>query len=278
VRLGVSVATLVFVGAHAWPVAAQQRPLPIEPLVGAGPGNVSVDVGADYTRATQFTLSGLKGNLWRVGLVRIDVGLSSIADFEISGGLRDHLHIVSATPAVLTDELRLTDPSSTSAFDDIIVGTKVRLVPKESQWPGIAVRIATRLPNAKHASGLGQNTTDFYGTLILAQSVAATEITANFGIGLLGDPLRGNRHVNSAMYSVALTHPIATDVALVVGVDGRTGPLEPGLEPRAIGRVGAMWTQGSARVGVDATLGLTSRDGNLGIALKAGFTFHAFTP
>jgi hypothetical protein len=279
IRFGFSLATtLVLAGAHAFPAAAQQRPLPIEQLAGAGAGNVSLDVGADYARATRFTLSGLRGDLWRIGLVRIDVGLSSIADFEISGGLRDHLRITSTTPAIFSDKLRLTDPSSTSAFDDIIVGTKVRLVGEERGRPGVAVRVATRLPNAKHPSGLGQNTTDFYSTLIVGESVSATEITGNIGFGILGDPLRGNRRVDSVLYGIALSHAVTARVALVAGVDGRTGPLEPGLEPRAIGRAGAMWTHGQTRVAVDATWGLTNRDGNLGGALTAGFTFHGFTP
>jgi hypothetical protein len=279
VRLGFSLATtLVLVGVLAWPASAQPRPLPIEPLVGAGPGNVSLEVGADYARATRFTLSGLQGNLGRVGLVRIDVGLSSIADLEISGGLRDRLQITSTTPAIFSDKLQLADPSSTSAFDDIIVATKVRLVGEEPGRPGVADRVATRLPNAKHPSGLGQNTTDFYGTVIVGETVSATEITGNLGFGILGDPLRGNRRVDSMLYGVALSQYMTGGVALVVGVEGRTGPLEPGLEPRAIGRAGAVWKHGRTRVAVDATLGLTSRDGNLGGALTAGFTFRGFNP
>jgi hypothetical protein len=182
------------------------------------------------------------------------------------------------TPAVFSDELRLTDPSSTGAFDDIIVGTKVRLLGEASGHSGVAVRIATRLPNAKHPSGLGQNTTDFYSSLIVGESLSATQITSNIGIGILGDPLRGNRRVHSVLYGLALSHPASWHTTLTGGVDGRTGPSEPGLEPRAICRVGATWTHGPLRLGVDATLGLTNRDGRLGVAMHSRFTFHAFTP
>jgi hypothetical protein len=180
---------------------------------------------------------------------------------------------------VLSDQLKLTDPSSTGAFDDIVVGTKIRLLGEHPGTPGVAVRVATRLPNAKHPSGLGQDTTDFYSSLIVGQSISATHITVNLGFGILGDPLRGNRHVGSLLYGVALNHTVVADCAtLIVGVDGRTGPAEPGLESRAIGRIGALWTHGPARVELDGTLGLTNRDGNLGMAVTLGFTFHAFTP
>src|SRR4029077_4668337 len=134
-------------------------------------------------RDVRFTLSGLQGNLLRVGLIRIDVGLSQLADFTISGGLRDHLNITSKTSAALSTDLRLTDPSSTGAFDDIIVATRIRLSAKQSgNHRGIAVRVATRLPNAKHPSGLGQDTTDFYTTLIIRQDVAAIQLTGNIGL------------------------------------------------------------------------------------------------
>jgi hypothetical protein len=265
------VLVLIFAVVNAGPAEAQQRPLPIEPVAGVGVGNLSLEFGADYARGVRFTLSGLEGNLWRLALLRIDVGLSDIADFELSGGLRDRLEIASTTPAVLSNDLRLRNPSSTSAFDDIMVGTKVRLVRETSERPGLAVRITTRLPNAKHPSGLGQNTTDFYSTLVVGQSVLGTQITGNIGFGILGDPLRGNRRVDSALYGVALNRVVTTDVALVAEIDGRTGPLEPGLESRAIARAGAIWTHGPTRLSVDATMGLTDRDGGFGVAFNAGF-------
>ncbi len=142
--------------------------------------------------------------------------------------------------------------------------------------PGVAFRVATRLPNAKHPSGLGQDTTDFYSSLIVGQSVSATHITGNVGVGVLGDPLRGNRHVESLSYGVEFSRPIV-HATLIAGI-GRSGPMQPGLESRAISRAGAVWTHGPTRVELDGTLGLTNRDGNVGVALTAGFTFHAFTP
>src|SRR5580704_16643783 len=123
--------------ANAPTALGQQRPLPAEGVDGVGAGNVALQVGADYASDVQFTLSGLQGNLWRVGLVRIDVGLSQIADFELSGGLRDRLAITSTKPAVLSGLLRLSDPTSTSAFDDIIVGTRIRVWADAADRPGV---------------------------------------------------------------------------------------------------------------------------------------------
>lgn len=263
---------------RAVPATAQQRPLPIESAEGVGAGNVAVSIGLDYTRDTMFTLSGLKGNLWRLALIRFDVGLSSGADFELSGGLRDHLSITSRTAGILSGQLRLSNPMATGAFDDIVVGTKIRLVEATANRPSVAVRVATRLPNAKHPSGLGQDTMDFYGAVAVSNARPQTRLTGNVGIGVLGDPLQGNRHVNSFLYGASASRQVQKHVDLVAGVDGRTGPLEPGLESRAIGRAGFGWTKGSARVELCTTLGLTRRDGNVGFALNAVFALRAFTP
>jgi hypothetical protein len=276
-RRAIPIATLLF-GAVAATVSAQPRPLTPESVDGVGAGNISLAIGTDYARDYRYPLSGLEGDLSRVGLVRIDVGLGSIADFELSGGARDYLQITSITPAVLSSLLRLTSPTSTSAFDDIIVGAKVRLYRSSDGGPGVAVRFGTRLPNAKHESGLGQDTTDFYGSLLVDQSVASVRVTGTIGLGILGDPLRGNRRVNSLLYGLEIGQPVAQDLRVVLGADGRTGPNEPGLESRAVSRFGIQWTHGPTRIDLDATRGLTIVDGGFGAAVNLAFTFHAFTP
>jgi hypothetical protein len=274
-------AAAIIVGLLAWPVtraAAQPRPLPIESVAVAGAGNVSLETSLDYMRNTQFTLSGLKGNLWRFGLLRLEVGLSSIADFEISGGLRDHLAITASEPAVLSNVLRLADPTSTGAFDDLIVGTKVQVVREQVGRIGLAVQMATRLPNAKHPSGLGQDTTDFYSRLIIGRSTPALQLTGNIGFGILADPLLATRHLPSLLYNASISRPVTLHASLIAAVDGRTGPEEPGLESRGIGRLGMAWRRGPTRIELDGTIGLSRRDGTVGFAVTTGFIFHAFVP
>jgi len=256
--------------------AAQPRPLPTESVEGPGAGNIALQTSVDYARDVRFTLSGLGGDLWRVGLVRIDLGLSDAASFDLNGGVRDHLTITSRTPAVFTDLLRLSNPSATGDFDDIVVGTKIRVADQGHGSPAIGVRVATRLPNAKHRSGLGQNTTDFYGSVIFERSLRAFLAIGNLGYGILGDPLDSHRTVGSFLYSVELRQQLSHSVSLVERLDGRTGPREPGLEPRSIARAGVLWTRAAWWVEIDGTVGLTERDGRVGAAATTGFVFHAF--
>jgi hypothetical protein len=159
-----------------------------------------------------------------------------------------------------------------------MVATKIRLMADGANRPGFSVRVATRLPNAKHPSGLGQDTTDFFGSLIVGHTIATTHVVANIGLGILGDPLRGNRRVNSLLYGAGLDRAVTSRLDVVASVEGRTGPLEPGLEPRAVGKAGVAWKRAPLRLELDGTMGLTARDGNVGAALNATLTFHAFTP
>src|SRR5262249_50039884 len=231
-----------------------------------------------YARDARFTLSGLEGQLWRVALISLDAGLSDVADLELSGGFRDHLAITSRMPAALSNVLRLSDPDSTGAFDDILIGTKVSVLREQAGVPGIAVRVLTRLPNAKHPSGLGQDTTDFFASAIVAHTLASALVVGSAGVGVLGDPLQGNRRVPSFLYGLAVTRSLAPGVDAVAGFDGRTGRAEPGLESRAIARVGVARTRGAVCLEADLTSGLTDRDGNIGFAVSATFTFHGFNP
>jgi hypothetical protein len=271
-------AALLVATAIANPVAAQPRPLPMESVDGVGAGNISLGIGADYTRDYQYPLSGLAGDLSRLALVRIDVGVGAIADVELTGGARDYLQITSMAPAPLSSLLQLTSPTSTSSFDDIIIGAKVRLYRSDDGGPGVAVRFGTRLPNAKHESGLGQNTTDFYSSVLVDQPIASARVAGSVGLGILGDPLRGDRRVNSLLYGLEIRQPIASSVSVVIGADGRSGPDEPGLESRAVSRFGIAWTHGPTRIDLVGTHGLTKIDGDLGGAINLAFAFHAFTP
>jgi hypothetical protein len=75
-----------------------------------------------------------------------------------------------------------------------------------------------------------------------------------------------------------ISRAVTDRISALVGLDGRTGPSEPGLESRAIARIGVSRAQGPIRIRLDGTYGLTDRDGSVGFAINATYTFHAFTP
>src|SRR5882762_11236989 len=78
---------------------AQQRPLVTEDPEPIGAGRVLVEGGVDFAHDQTYPVSGLKGNLWRIPTIGVSVGISSIAEFQIDGGLLDRLGITSRNPS-----------------------------------------------------------------------------------------------------------------------------------------------------------------------------------
>jgi hypothetical protein len=258
---------------------AQQRPLVTEDPETIGAGRVLVDAGLDYLRSASYPVSGLEGNLIRVPIVGVSVGLSSIAEIQIDGGFHNRLSITARNVAPLSDMVTATG-DSTSSVEDFVIGTKVRLLSETASRPAFGLRFATRLPNASNESGIGLDTTDFFASVLAAKTVQSVRVVGNIGLGILGDPTRGDRQNDVMTYGLSFARAL-TDAAEVVGevnghVSTRSGTPPPGTESRGIARFGARYTIGSWRADAALLFGITSRDPSVG--LTAGFTwvFNAF--
>src|SRR6266516_366730 len=153
------------------PASAQQRPLVTEDPEPIGAGRMLIEGGVDGAHDQRYPTSGLRGNLWRVATIGLSFGLSSIAEFQIDGGLRDRLSITSRDPNAPLASLVTATGDSASSFEDTIVATKIRLLAEMSGRPAIGLRFATKLPNASNESGLGTDTMDFYGSVLAAKTV-----------------------------------------------------------------------------------------------------------
>src|SRR5512143_460616 len=97
-RLSVPCIALFVVLAFAVPGRAQQRPLVTQDPETIGAGRVLVEGGLDYSHDQGFPVSGLRGNVFRAPLLGVDVGISSIADIQLTGGLYSRLAITERDP------------------------------------------------------------------------------------------------------------------------------------------------------------------------------------
>ena len=144
----------------AAPAFAQQRPLVTEDPETVGENRVLIEAGFDYARDVEYSASGLDGHLRRFPVIGISIGIGRIGEVQIDGGLYNHLSITDRSTAPLSHMLTVTGDSTTS-LEDLVIGTKVRIVSEGVARPSFALRSATRLPNASNESGLGLDTTDF---------------------------------------------------------------------------------------------------------------------
>src|SRR5215467_10982595 len=68
--------TACLIALIARPAVAQQRPLDTQDAEPIGGGQVRVETGVTFARDAFYPLSGLKGNLWQLPVVRFVIGLS----------------------------------------------------------------------------------------------------------------------------------------------------------------------------------------------------------
>lgn len=263
----------------AVPCAAQQRPMITEDSEPVGAGRFLIEGGLDLARGQQYPVSGLEGNLLRLPTIGISVGLSSIAELQIDGGFYNRLSITSRKPAPLAGLLDITGDRTTNV-EDAVIATKIRIVPEGPGHPSFGIRFATRLPNASNESGLGLDTMDFFGTLLAAKTVQSLRIVGNFGIGILSDPVSGNRQNNVVTYGASVARALTNRAEVVAEINGRTsvraGGAFPGTENRGRLLLGTRYTPGSFRLDAGALIGLTTVGPTLGFTTGLTYVFNAF--
>lgn len=258
---------------------AQQRPLVTEDPEPVGAGRVLLEAGLDYGRDAQFPASGLQGHLTRAPLIGVSIGISSIAELQIDGGVWNRLAITGRRPAPLAGLVTASD-ARTSDVEDLVIATKVRIMAEGPRRPAFGVRFATRLPNASNESGLGLDTTDFLATVLVGKTARTIRVVGNVGMGILSDPVRGDRQNDVLLYGLSFAKALTQGAEIVAELNGRadtrTGDPPPGTESRSLMRFGARWTRGLLRLDGGLLVGLTDNDPGVGVMAGFTYVFNAF--
>lgn len=277
VRAALVMAALLSTAAAA---AAQQRPLITEDPETIGAGRLLFESGLDYERDAFYPLSGLSGDLLSVPTVGLSIGVSSIAEIQIDGGLYQRLTIKEQVPAPFTPILDI-DGDDTSSVEDLMIGAKVRFLSETSGRPAFGLRFATRLPNASNESGLGRDTTDFTASLLFGKTVRSLRIVGNIGFLILNNPILAARQDDLLTYGLSLARAVSTNAEIVGELNGRANfmenPVTLGSEDRATMRVGARYTTGAFRIDGGVLLGMTPRDPEFGVTVGFTWVVNAFT-
>jgi hypothetical protein len=245
-----------------------------------GAGRVLLETGVDYGRGVEYPVSGLTGQLLRVPLIGVSVGISSIAELQFDGGLYNRLTITGRDPAAPLANLVTATGDSTSSVEDLVVATKVRILGETEARPAFGLRLATKLPNASNESGIGLDTTDFLASLLVGKTVRSVRTVINGGFGILGDPVVANRQTDVVTYGVSLARALTPAAEVVGEINGYFDtrdhtPERPGTTHGTL-RLGARYTVGGWRGDVAAVVGLTSRDPGIGFAAGFTYVFTAF--
>jgi hypothetical protein len=255
------------------PAQAQQRPLLTDNAELLPVGMVRTQLGVDLLQNQRYSLSGLEGDLSRIGVASVQVGVGEYAEFQLSGVVRDFLAVSKRTTPYIPPDFA---GNSTSDFGDISLATKLRLAPEKGKRPALAFKFAVELPNASNESGLGIDETRFYAGILASKHFGRTEFLGSLGFAILPSPLEPNTQTDPLTYGVAILVPVHPKVKLVAEINGRQGPEQIGNENHSQVRAGIQISVGGLRWDLAGIAGLKPYDPDSGVTLGLTWDFQAF--
>ena len=201
-------------GSRPAATSAHRDPEPI------GAGRILLEGGIEVARSQKYPI-GSRRKLFRIPIVGISFGIEPTAELQLDMPLFDTLSISKRNPAAPLASLVTATGDSTHDVGDLVIATKIRLVGENVGYPAFAIRFATKLPNASNESGLGTDTTEFYGSVLLGKTVRSLRIVANGGLGILPDPVVGYRQNDVVTYGLSLARAITDRSGIVGEANGR---------------------------------------------------------
>src|SRR5467141_1422641 len=121
-----SVVALMFALSVSTAARSQQRPLLTEDVDIIPPGTLRIQGGLDFMQDVKYPGSGLTGDLTRVGVIGVNIGLAPNVEFQIEGVGQNFLSINSRRPAAIPLTLA-PGVNSTNDIGDFILWTKIKL-------------------------------------------------------------------------------------------------------------------------------------------------------
>ncbi len=235
--LSVVARTLVAAGLMLTCVSGQQRPLVTESTDTVAEHHLRLELGAEWLQDAVFPLSGLEGDLTRIGVFGLRFGLGGAAEIELQGVAQDRLGIEKRSEAPHSPLLDFSG-NSTSDFGDVLLGTKFRFVQEQKGIPALGFRFAVELPNASNEKGLGNDETNAYAAFLLSKKIGKAQVNGNLGLAILGDPLDAGAQDDLLTYGFSGVYHASPRLNLVADLYGRTGPGGIGTEEQSRLRAG----------------------------------------
>jgi len=278
-RLFLILSTIILVSISAF---AQQRPLLTEDVDITPEGTVEIAAGVDFLQNVKFPLSGLKGDLTRVGDVRIRTGFAPNVEIQIEGVLQNFLAINSQTA---TSPIPLSlDGNSSNDTGDIIVSTKIKLRNETKNLPAIGFKFGFEMPNSDQARGIGTNQINIFSKVLLqkrfgrvAGKTPRVNVFGNLGLGIMTAPIERFTQNDVFLYGLAGIFKVNERINIVSEINGRlntrggTAPL--GTESVGQFRIGTQIRASNLRFDTAAIIGLTKFSPRSGITF--GVTYQS---
>ena len=266
-------------------VSAQQRPLITEDVDIIPPGTIRIEAGIDFMQGARYSVSGLRGDLTRVGVIGINFGMGPNVEFQIEGVAQNYLSInsrgVSAVPLDLAP-----GANSTNDTCDFTLAAKFKLRNETRRGPSLGFRFGVQLPNSNQSRGIGVNQTNAFGSILVGKKFGPDgrfNTFGNIGLAILTAPTELFSQNDVITYGLAGIYRINKQFSVAGEVNGRAntrpgnGPL--GTESYGEARLGMQIRASGLRFDFAGIKGLTSFSPNSGFTVGVTYDTPAvFAP
>jgi hypothetical protein len=265
--------------------SAQQRPLLTEDVDIIPPGSMRIEAGIDFLQGARYTVSGLSGDLTRVGVIGINIGFAPNIEFQIEGVAQNFLSINSRGVSAVNLSLA-PGANSTNDTGDFTLAAKIKLRSETSRGPSLGFRFGVQLPNSNQARGIGLNQTNAFGTVLVGKKFGRDgrlNTFGNLGIAILTAPTQLFTQNDVLTYGAAGIFRVNKQFSIAGEVNGRTntrpgdGPL--GTESQAEARLGMQVRASGLRFDFAGIKGLTRFTHDTGVTVGVTYdTPSIFAP
>ena len=266
-------------------VSAQQRPLITEDVDIIPPGSVRIGAGIDFMQDAKYPVSGIQGDLTRVGVISVSFGMSPNVEFQIEGVAQNYVSINSRGPSAIPLSL-VPGANSTNDIGDFRLAAKFKLRNETRRGPSLGFRFGVELPNSDEARAIGLNQTNAFGAILLGKKFGhdgRLNTFGNLGIAILTAPTQLFTQNDLLTYGVAGIFRLNKKFSIAGEVNGRAntrpgnGPL--GTESQAEARLGMQIRASGLRFDFAGIKGLTSFSPNSGFTVGVTYdTPSVFAP
>jgi hypothetical protein len=266
-------------------VHPQQRPLITEDVDIIPPGSIRIEAGIDFMQGAKYSVSGIRGDLTRVGVIGISFGMGPNVEFQIEGVAQNYVSINSRGPSAIPLEIA-PGANSTNDTGDFTLAAKFKLRNETRRGPSLGFRFGVQLPNSNEARGIGNNATNAFGTILVGKKFGPDgrfNTFGNLGIAILTAPTELFTQNDVVTYGVAGIYHVNKQFAIAGEVNGRAntrpgnGPL--GTESYGEARLGMQIRASGLRFDFAGIKGLTSFSPNSGFTVGVTYdTPSVFAP
>jgi hypothetical protein len=276
---------LVLLAGSVIAVSAQQRPLITEDVDIIPPGSIRIEAGIDFMQGAKYTVSGIRGDLTRAGVIGVSFGMGPNVEFQIEGVAQNYVSINSRGPSAIPLDLA-PGANSTNDTGDFTLAAKFKLRNETRRGPSLGFRFGVTLPNSNEARGIGNNATNAFGSVLVGKKFGQDgrfNTFGNLGIAILTAPTQLFTQNDVLTYGLAGIFHVNKQFAIAGEVNGRAntrpgnGPL--GTESMGEARLGMQIRASGLRFDFAAIKGLTSFSPNSGFTVGVTYdTPSVFAP